>query len=56
MKRILAAIVVATLIISATPNVYAFSKSEENAIERQCKRVENAYKLTRSIIKWIKAD
>lgn len=58
MKRLITILVVTLVIVSASmiTNVHAFSESEESIIERMCKRAEEADKLTRSIIKWIKAD
>lgn len=56
MKKFMVAIMLAIVIVSTPVTVYAFTDSQEDAIERMCKKAEEADKLVRSIIRWIKAD
>ena len=61
MKRVIT-IIVLTLVITSvamTTDTYAFTKAQEKAIERQCKKAKGWYdniKLRRAIIRWLKAD
>lgn len=58
MKKTIAIVAMTLVIVSAsmTTNVYAFSNSEERAIERMCEKAEAEDNLIKAIIKWIKAD